>query len=210
MRKSHPIGAPASGEAGACARRSFLLGAGAMLAAAAITRDAIAENSEFPEFHADDFQFIVLRPRQILPEIALFGLNGRVTQLSSLRGRPILLNFWATWCPACRIELPILERLAEKHRRRGLEILAVSEDQGERATVERFIAALKLQRLTIYRDPNRYVAGTDNDHKAPFGLYGMPITYAIAASGWIVGYVPGGADWMSAAATKLIEFLYRA
>jgi hypothetical protein len=109
------------------------------------------------------------------------------------------------------MELPILDRLQAEHRKFGLQVLAVSEDRGERETVERFVKSLNIQYLAIYRDPNGYVAFSDaeNIKKAPFALYGMPITYAIAASGWIVGYMPGAVDWTSAAASDLIDFLRR-
>lgn len=92
-----------------------------------------------------------------------------------------------------------------------LQVIAVSEDNAERIVVERFVKSLKIQHMAIYRDPNGYVAfsDADNHRNAPFALYGMPITYAIAASGWIVGYMPGAADWASTAAGNLIEFLRR-
>ena len=71
--------------------------------------------------------------------------------------------------------------------------------------------ALKIRSLPIYLDPNGYVAFSDKENKnnAPFALYGMPVTYAIAASGLVVGYMPGAADWTSDAATKLIGYLHR-
>ena len=76
--------------------------------------------------------------------------------------------------------------------------------------IERFLEKNRIRNLPIYLDPNGYVAFSDveNRKNAPFALYGMPITYAIAASGWIVGYMPGAADWTSSAATDLIEFLH--
>lgn len=109
------------------------------------------------------------------------------------------------------MEMPILGRLQMEYQHTGLNIVAVSEDRAERAIVERFVSKLKIQNLKIYLDPNGYVAFHDAENKknAPFALYGMPITYAIAASGWIVGYMPGAADWTSAAARRLIEFLGR-
>jgi hypothetical protein len=78
-------------------------------------------------------------------------------------------------------------------------------------TVEHFIRALELGTLPIYLDPNGYVAhsGSDNSKSAPFALYGMPITYLIASSGMIMGYMPGAADWSSEAANGLIEYLRR-
>jgi len=61
----------------------------------------------------------------------------------------------------------------------------------------------------VYLDPNGYVAYSDsaNERSAPFALYGMPITYLIASSGLIVGYMPGAVDWSSAAANDVIDYL---
>lgn len=192
-------------------RRHILFGMVATLASIATGNGAVARESDIPDFRSGRFQFTILQPRQILPSIRLFQLDGKTTGLSSLRGQPTLLNFWAMWCPACRTELPILDRLQEQHRHTGLRLIAVSEDRGERATVERFVNSLSIRNLAIYLDPNGYVAfsDTDNIRNAPFALYGMPITYAIAASGWIVGYMSGAADWTSSVASDLIEFLHR-
>lgn len=139
----------------------------------------------------------------------LFPLKGTALNLASLRGRAVLLNFWATWCAACKIEMPILDRLQRRYGLSGLEVISVSEDRAGRHGVQRFVEKYQLQHLRIYLEPHGYVAfhDADNIQHAPFGLYGMPITYAIAASGWIVGYMPGPADWSSPAADSLIEFL---
>lgn len=192
-------------------RRHVVFGLATMLASIATRTQAFAQEGDIPDFQSDRYQFTILRPRQFLPPTRLFGLDGKTTDLSSLHGRPILLNFWATWCPACRVELPILDRLQGEHRHTGLQVLAVSEGRDERASVERFINKLKILNLPIYLDPNGFVAFSDieNARNAPFALYGMPITYVIAASGWIVGYMPGAADWSSAAAASVIEFLRR-
>ena len=109
------------------------------------------------------------------------------------------------------MELPVLDRLQGEQRFSGLQVVTISEDRAERTVIERFIDKLKIRNLKIYLDPNGYVAfsDTDNKKKAPFALYGMPVTYAIAASGWIVGYMPGAADWTSAAAGRLIDYLKR-
>ena len=170
---------------------------------------ATAEEFSIPSFESGRYQFTLISPQIEIPSIRLFGLNGGTLNLSSLRGRPILLNFWATWCAACRIELPVLDRLLGENRHSDLQIIAISEDRSHRETVAQFIRANKIANLPIYRDPNGYVAFSDrgNEKNAPFGLYGMPITYAITASGWVVGYMPGAADWTSKSASKLIEFL---
>ena len=190
-------------------RRDVAFGMAAMLTPVAIHARAFAQDIKIPDFQSGRFQFTILRPRQSVPSIKLFRLDGKTMDLSSLRGRPVLLNFWATWCAACQIELPILDQMQERSRHADLQVVAVSEDRADRAIVERFINKLRIRNLPIYLDPNGYVAfsDVDNKRKAPFALYGMPITYAIAASGWVVGYMPGAADWTSAAATGLIEFL---
>ena len=158
-------------------RRHFTFGLAASLVSIAMRENATAQESDIPYFRSGRFQFTILEPRQTLPSIMLFPLTGKAIDLASLRGRPILLNFWATWCAACRTELPILDRLQEENRR-GLRVIAVSSDR-------------------------------ENGRNAPFALYGMPITYLIAGSGWVVGYMPGAADWTSEAAYRLIDYLRR-
>jgi len=140
----------------------------------------------------------------------LFRLEGGTLDLSSFRGKPVLVNFWASWWAACRTELPLLEQQYEKVWRGNVHVLAVSEDRGNRGAVERFVKELRLHTLPIYLDPNGYVASSDvNDAKsAPFALYGMPITYLVASSGLIVGYMPGAADWSLPAANDMIENLH--
>src|SRR5215467_7800798 len=62
------------------------------------------------------------------PDFELRSLSGEALGLSSLRGKPVLLNFWATWCAPCRIEMPWLVELDEKYRSQGLQIVGVSMD----------------------------------------------------------------------------------
>ena len=108
--------------------------------------------------------------------------------------------------------MPVLDRLAQRYRGSDLAIVAISEDRAERGVVERFAQKLSIQNLNIYLDPNGYVAFSDaeNKRKAPFALYGMPISYAVTASGWVIGYMPGAADWDSPNAARLLEFLHQA
>ncbi|TYO67517.1 TlpA family protein disulfide reductase [Bradyrhizobium hipponense] len=185
---------------------SILIGTAASLAAPTF---AAPQTREIPTFESDKYQFTIVRPQQELPSIRLFRLDGGTVDLSSLRGKPILLNLWASWCAACRTELPILDRQYRGAWRGNLHVAAVSEDRSSRDTVEHFTKTLGLRTLPIYLDPNGYVAHSDsgNSRSAPFALYGMPITYLISSSGLIVGYIPGAADWSSPAANDLIEYL---
>ena len=186
-------------------------GIAVVLIAATVAGYARAQSADIPSFRSGRYQFTILEPRQTIPSLILFPLKGPALNLASLRGHPVLLNFWATWCAACRMEMPMLDRLQQRDRSARLKIIAVSEDRGGRSAVQRFVDRYRIRHLKIYLDPHGYVAFHDpaNAQHAPFGLYGMPITYAIAASGWVVGYMPGAADWTSPAGRALIYFLRR-
>lgn len=189
-------------------RRNAIVGGLALVGSSLVAGRAVAADpAPPPAFTSGRYQFTLLQPRQELPSIRLFGLDGGSLDLASFRGRPLLLNFWATWCAACRIELPVLDRLSE--RRRGLNVIAVSEDRGTRDQVGRFVRSLAIRNLPVFLDPNGYVAHADVDNRrgAPFALYGMPITYLVASSGWVLGYMPGAADWAEPSADALIEYL---
>ena len=184
---------------------SGLLGAFATLA---LGSSSTAERY-IPSFASGRYQFTILRPQRDMPSVRLLRLDGTTTELSTLRGRPVVLNFWASWCAACRTELPILDRLRKQDA--GLHVLAVSKDQADRATIVRFVETLGIRNLPIYRDPDGSVASSDRDNRnnAPFALYGMPITYLISSSGRVVGYMPGAADWTSDVARNLLDYLRR-
>jgi thiol-disulfide isomerase/thioredoxin len=192
-------------------RRAILLRALVGMAAEFAPREATAAEDDVPGFASGRYRFTILRPPQELPSVRLFRLEGGTTDLSAQRGKPILVNFWASWCAACRMELPALDRLYRDAWRGRVQVVAVSEDRSPREKVARFVKSLDLKVLPIFLDPNGYVAYSDaeNARKAPFALYGMPITYAISGSGAVVGYVPGEADWSSTAASDLIAYLDR-
>lgn len=191
-------------------RRDILLLALAGAAASfAKSVQATPQERDVPTFESGRYQFTILRPQTELPPIRLFRLEGGTIELTALRGKPILLNFWASWCAACKIELPILEKRYRNVWRDSLHVAAVSKDSGDRETVARFVRSLDLKTLPIFLDPNGYVAYSDsgNSKNAPFALYGMPITYLISSSGSIVGYMPGAADWSTPEADDLIRYL---
>jgi thiol-disulfide isomerase/thioredoxin len=192
---------------GSLSRRNAIVGGLTAVASSLLGNSAVVADPEPPAFTSGRYQLTLLRPQAMLPSVRLFRLEGGSLDLESLRGRPLLINFWATWCAACRIELPALDRLSE--RRQGLNVIAVSEDRGARQLVGRFALSLGIRKLAIYLDPNGYVAHSDADNRtgAPFVLYGMPITYLVTSSGAVLGYMPGAADWTEPSADALIDYL---
>ena len=73
------------------------------------------------------------------PELTLKDINGRVVRLSDYRGKVVLVNFWATWCPPCRAEIPDLIRLQRDYRSRGLQVIGVTYPPQKLAEVRRFV-----------------------------------------------------------------------
>ena len=77
---------------------------------------------------------------KIAPDFALRALDGRTVKLSDFRGKAVLLNFWATWCAPCRIEMPWLVEFYKQYQSQGLEIVGVSmDDTGQEMAIAEFI-----------------------------------------------------------------------
>lgn len=81
---------------------------------------------------------------KIAPDFLLTSLDGRSKKLSDYRGKVVLLNFWATWCAPCRVEMPTLVDLYNKYHAQGLEIVGVSLDDGRQERVARFVSEMKI------------------------------------------------------------------
>jgi len=117
------------------------------------------------------------------PEITVDRVSGGTLSLSSLHGKVVLLDVWASWCGPCKQELPMLDAIAGRLHRRGVEVLAVSVDQ-ERENVDKFLAAKGRWALTVAHDPKGAIAETYQPDK-------MPTSYVIDRQG-IIRYVNSG------------------
>jgi thiol-disulfide isomerase/thioredoxin len=78
------------------------------------------------------------------PPVALKDLRGRAISLSDYKGKIVLLNFWATWCPPCRAEMPDLVKWQREYRSKGLQVVGVTYPPTNRAEVRKFIRSLKV------------------------------------------------------------------
>ena len=123
------------------------------------------------------------------PDFTLNDLSGRPVQLSSLKGKVVLLNFWATWCPPCREEIPSMVRLNQAMQGKPFQMLAVSIDEGGKGAVQEFYRKGGVTLPTLL-DSDGKVAGR-------YGTYRVPETFLIDAKGIIVKKVIGPMDWSS-------------
>jgi len=85
-------------------------------------------------------------PQEVVkaPPFELRDINGRTVRLSDYRGKVVLINFWATWCPPCRAEMPDLVRLQREHGKEGLQIIGITYPPENREQVRRFARSLKV------------------------------------------------------------------
>lgn len=120
---------------------------------------------------------VILRTGQTAPAFALSDLNGKTWRLpEDLKGRVVVVRFWADWCRSCAEEMPVIEKVYDKYKDKGLVILAVNIGQ-EKAAVAKFVSRLKIS-YPVLLDPGAVVTKR-------YGVTGLPITFIIDRNGII-------------------------
>ena len=144
----------------------------------------------------------LIRPsrQKAAEDFTLTMADGTSFRLSQHRGKTVLINFWATWCPPCREEMPALERLYRQHKDRGLVLVAVSID-ADPNVVPPYVKASKLT-FPIALDPKAEVANK-------YGVRALPSSFVIDRQGTMTGLALGPRVWDNEAAHTLVEALTR-
>jgi thiol-disulfide isomerase/thioredoxin len=133
------------------------------------------------------------------PDFTLPTLSGAPIRLAELRGKVVLLNFWATWCVPCRTEMPSLDALYQQYQDRGLAVLAVNVDTLSTAGVEAFMQEVAVT-FPIVLDPAWSVARA-------YRVLGLPTTYLIDRGGNVVIREVGERNWMDHVSQVAVEGL---
>jgi len=123
------------------------------------------------EFQEDQFCAVGERA----PSFKATSLSGAEFRSSSLHGKPVVLNFWATWCASCLAEMPALQRVSNRYRSAGLEVIGIVVDQPQTASVRSILMRARV-------DYPQYV-GTDNVEEEYGADCGLPLTIFIDAKG---------------------------
>jgi peroxiredoxin len=117
------------------------------------------------------------------PDFALKDLDGKIVRLSDYRGKAVVLNFWATWCPPCRHEIPWFVDLQNQYGPHGLEIIGISMDESGPAAVKRFADRMNVNYKVVMGD-----AATAARYG---GVRVLPTTVYIGRDGKVISTVPG-------------------
>jgi len=146
----------------------------------------------------------ILEPRErtAIPNVTLPTLQGKPFSFGELKGKVVLVNFWATWCLPCQWEMPLMDKLYQAYKARGFVVVAISLDQEGAAAVEPFVKERKLT-YPVLLDPSLNGA-------LQFGVRGVPATFLISPDGFIKGITYGPKEWDGLEARALIESLLRA
>jgi peroxiredoxin len=123
--------------------------------------------------------------RKIAPDFDLRDASGKSIRLSDFKGRVVLLNFWATWCGGCKVEIPELIEFQNKYKHRGFEVIGVSNDQDGWKIVKPFVEEKRIN-YTV-------VLGDDKICKR-YGVEAMPVTLLIDNRGRIAASHQGVLD----------------
>ncbi len=120
------------------------------------------------------------------PAWELKNLDGQPVKLSDFRGKVVLLNFWATWCPPCRREIPEFFDLQKSYGDKGLVIVGVAMDEGGTKVVKPFVSRLGINYPVVIGDAETA--------SAYGGIEALPTTFVIDQNGQIITEQEGGAD----------------
>ena len=132
------------------------------------------------------------------PSFALKDLNGSEVRLDDLRGKIVFLNFWATWCPPCREEMPSMEKLYGEFKNRDFTMLAIDLRED-------------VLKVKTYKEESGLtfpiLLDSDGSVGLEYGVISIPTTYVVDREGYLIGGALGARDWSSPEAFELINQL---
>jgi peroxiredoxin len=171
------------------------------LAFGVVSSTSAEAESPFMQAQAVERNVTMVKVGDEAPNFQLRDLAGNVMSLSQFRGKVVLLNFWATWCGPCRVEMPAMEQLYRTFSRREFEILAVSTDAQGVAVTRPFQRAMGFTFPVLHDE--EYRVGLI------YGARSLPLTFMVDRQGVIRKKIFGARDWDSPEARDLIQTLMK-
>mgnify|MGYP000090622294 CR=1 FL=1 len=149
-------------------------------------------------FASTPYEKFSQQPAIMAPDFSLPGTSEQEIKLSDYRGKIVLLNFWATFCAPCRMEMPSLQAISVKYQNDDVVVIAVSVDSGREKAVKKWIKKMKLE-FPIALEGN--TAGDTYEVSA------LPVTFIIGKKGQLIGRILGEREWDNKETHQLIETL---
>ena len=132
------------------------------------------------------------------PDFSGLTADNRTVSLASLQGKVLLLNFWASWCPECRPEMPMFERLHREFSAQGLAVVGINAREGT-LSIREYAKELGLT-FPLILDPSGKI-------NSAYGVIGLPTTFLIGRDGRAVALAIGPREWNGKPARALIQAL---
>jgi len=134
------------------------------------------------------------------PDTAFRDEAGAEITLEAYAGRWVVVNFWATWCAPCRVEMPTLSALQSALGGDDLAVVTIATGRNDAAAMERFFAEIGVDNLPMFTDPRSALA-------RDFGVMGLPVTVILDPEGNEIARLQGDADWDSDSALAILAAL---
>jgi len=176
-------------------RKVFIVAAAAALVLLSLSPAAAADKPWYAP-RLEKLGFYVFDPPMAFQDFKVASLAGPEKTRSSLKGKIVLLNFWATWCPPCKEEIPTIESLSRSMKGKNFDIMAVSVGE-DLATVKSFVAAQKMS-FPIYLDPRNSLTRT-------YASQGIPTTYLLDKEGRFIAGIVGGYNYADSEFISLLD-----
>lgn len=135
----------------------------------------------------------------LAPDMQLVDLDGKTVAFEQFRGKVVMLNFWATWCPPCRAEMPAMQRLNEKMEGLDFVMLAVNVELDGEHTVPSFLKG------KAYTFPILLDLGAKAQNR--YGVFRFPETFIIGKDGVILNHILGAREWDDSSTVDYLTFL---
>jgi thiol-disulfide isomerase/thioredoxin len=125
---------------------------------------------------------------QSLPDTYFYDTSDRQVTLADFRGKVVLVNLWATWCPPCVVELPALDSLQAKLKDKNFKVVAISQDTSSLATITSFLQGKDVTHIDAYWDKDRQIP-------MKWRYDGLPVSFLLDADGRVVRRFDGPYAW---------------
>ena len=158
-----------------------------------------ADRASLKEMRSGDMVKLVVHaePRDRIAE-TFRDLYGNAITLADYSGKVVLLNFWATWCPPCRAEMPSIDRLAGAMEGQDFAVIPLSTDRGGVEKPAKFFKDIQIKNLKVMHDRS-------NDFSRQAGVLGLPVTLILDRQGREIARMLGDAKWDSPEARAFLR-----